>query len=225
MSPRIADRRKLVTFLFSCHLTNQEIALVCKVSGVLIHKDLKAIAFPGRPPIRAPDPIIRQKVYLDAVRGQLLGGRNARNIALQTSIANVLEPEQGPAAKALRAEIAQLQREVRTKTQETELLKASMSTIGKLASGDQSTPRWNENLFLRYVDLGLSIDARRALQEAGILRTWELVDYTEAILLQLRIGKKEIFTRKVVKEIKNILEALGLRLGMNVKAQGFPLAQ
>ncbi len=74
---------------------------------------------------------------------------------------------------------------------------------------------FNENLFKRVDDLELSVRSQNCLQNAGIEYIYQLVEKTEAEML-----KTKNFGRKSLNEIKEILQDLGLSLGM--KLHNFP---
>jgi DNA-directed RNA polymerase subunit alpha len=73
----------------------------------------------------------------------------------------------------------------------------------------------NENLFRPVEELELSVRAANCLQNADIKYIGELVQKTEADML-----KTKNFGRKSLNEIKEILEDMGLSLGL--KLEGFP---
>jgi DNA-directed RNA polymerase subunit alpha len=73
----------------------------------------------------------------------------------------------------------------------------------------------NENLFKRVDELELSVRSQNCLQNAGIEYIWQLVEKTETEML-----KTKNFGRKSLNEIKEILQELGLQLGM--KLHNFP---
>ena len=73
----------------------------------------------------------------------------------------------------------------------------------------------NENLFRPVEELELSVRAANCLQNADIKYVGELVQRTEADML-----KTKNFGRKSLNEIKEILEDMGLSLGL--KLEGFP---
>jgi DNA-directed RNA polymerase subunit alpha len=74
---------------------------------------------------------------------------------------------------------------------------------------------FNENLFKRVDELELSVRSQNCLQNAGIEYIYQLVEKTEAEML-----KTKNFGRKSLNEIKEILQDLGLSLGM--KLHNFP---
>lgn len=69
----------------------------------------------------------------------------------------------------------------------------------------------NEHLYRPIEDLDLSVRSANCLQNAQIRFIGELVQRTEAEML-----KTKNFGRKSLKEIKQVLEELGLELGMNL---------
>jgi DNA-directed RNA polymerase subunit alpha len=73
-------------------------------------------------------------------------------------------------------------------------------------------PEFNENLLKPIDELELSVRSFNCLQTAGIKYVGDLVQKTEAELL-----KTKNFGRKSLKEIKDILERLGLDLGVKVE--------
>jgi DNA-directed RNA polymerase subunit alpha len=74
---------------------------------------------------------------------------------------------------------------------------------------------WPEALFKRVDELELSVRSANCLQNAGIEYIWQLVEKTEAEML-----KTKNFGRKSLNEIKEILQDMGLSLGM--KLHNFP---
>jgi DNA-directed RNA polymerase subunit alpha len=74
---------------------------------------------------------------------------------------------------------------------------------------------YNENLFKRVDELELSVRSQNCLQNAGIEYIYQLVEKTEAEML-----KTKNFGRKSLNEIKEVLQDLGLSLGM--KLHNFP---
>lgn len=75
-------------------------------------------------------------------------------------------------------------------------------------------PKLNENLYRRVDELELSVRSANCLQNANIKHIGELCQKTEAEML-----KTKNFGRKSLNEIKDILSAMGLSLGM--KLDGF----
>ena len=78
-----------------------------------------------------------------------------------------------------------------------------------------SSEDWPEALFKRVDELELSVRSANCLQNAGIEYIWQLVEKTEAEML-----KTKNFGRKSLNEIKEILQGMGLSLGM--KLHNFP---
>ena len=78
-----------------------------------------------------------------------------------------------------------------------------------------SSEDWPEALFKRVDELELSVRSANCLQNAGIEYIGELVQKTEAEML-----KTKNFGRKSLNEIKEILQDMGLSLGM--KLHNFP---
>ena len=80
---------------------------------------------------------------------------------------------------------------------------------------DDEREEINENLYKRVDELELSVRSANCLQNAGIEYIWQLVEKSEAEML-----KTKNFGRKSLNEIKDILQHLGLALGM--KLHNFP---
>ena len=80
---------------------------------------------------------------------------------------------------------------------------------------DDDREEINENLYKRVDELELSVRSANCLQNAGIEYIWQLVEKSEAEML-----KTKNFGRKSLNEIKDILQHLGLSLGM--KLNNFP---
>ena len=74
-------------------------------------------------------------------------------------------------------------------------------------------PRLNENLYRRVDELELSVRSANCLQNANIKYIGELCQRTEPEML-----KTKNFGRKSLNEIKDILTAMGLSLGMKVES-------
>jgi DNA-directed RNA polymerase subunit alpha len=72
---------------------------------------------------------------------------------------------------------------------------------------------FNEALFKRVDELDLSVRSANCLQNAGIEYIWQLVEKSEAEML-----KTKNFGRKSLNEIKEILQTMGLSLGMRLDA-------
>ncbi len=81
----------------------------------------------------------------------------------------------------------------------------------------EDKPRFNENLYRSIEELELSVRSANCLKNANIKYIWELVQKTEAEML-----KTKNFGRKSLNEIKEILNEMGLSLGM--KLESFPPA-
>ncbi len=79
----------------------------------------------------------------------------------------------------------------------------------------EATQDFNEALYKRVDELELSVRSQNCLQNAGIEFIYQLVERSEAEML-----KTKNFGRKSLNEIKEILDDLGLSLGM--KLQNFP---
>ena len=73
----------------------------------------------------------------------------------------------------------------------------------------------NENLFRTVDELELSVRSMNCLQNANIRYIGELVQRTEAEML-----KTKNFGRKSLNEIREILDSMGLALGMRFDEQG-----
>ena len=80
---------------------------------------------------------------------------------------------------------------------------------------EKSSPTLNEHLFRSVDDLELSVRSANCLKNANIRYIGELVQKTEAEML-----KTKNFGRKSLNEIKDILNEMGLSLGM--KMEGWP---
>ena len=77
---------------------------------------------------------------------------------------------------------------------------------------DDSKPRQNDNLYLDVDELELSVRSANCLRNANITKIYQLVNRTEAAML-----KTKNFGRKSLNEIKELLQELGLNLGMNIE--------
>lgn len=75
-------------------------------------------------------------------------------------------------------------------------------------------PQFNENLYRSVEELELSVRSANCLKNANILKIYQLVNRTEAEML-----KTKNFGRKSLNEIKEVLGAMDLSLGM--KLEGF----
>jgi DNA-directed RNA polymerase subunit alpha len=84
--------------------------------------------------------------------------------------------------------------------------------------GGELSDELNENLYRTVDELELSVRSMNCLQKASIKFIGELVQKSEAEML-----KQKNFGRKSLKEIKDILQGMGLRLGM--KLDGFDPSQ
>jgi DNA-directed RNA polymerase subunit alpha len=78
-------------------------------------------------------------------------------------------------------------------------------------------PEINENLFRTVDELELSVRSSNCLKNANIRYIGELVQKTEAEML-----KTKNFGRKSLNEIKEILQEMGLNLGMKIEDIEFP---
>ncbi|MCB9493366.1 MAG: DNA-directed RNA polymerase subunit alpha [Epsilonproteobacteria bacterium] len=79
--------------------------------------------------------------------------------------------------------------------------------------GESPTKGLPVDLFLKPInDLEFSVRAHNCLIGAGIKRVYDLVNLTEDEILKIKN-----FGRKSLREVKEILSAFGLHLGMNVK--------
>jgi len=80
---------------------------------------------------------------------------------------------------------------------------------------EEPSKRWNDNLFRRIDELELSVRSANCLENADIKYIGELVQKTEAEMLRTKN-----FGRKSLNEIKEILNEMGLSLGL--KLEEFP---
>jgi len=78
----------------------------------------------------------------------------------------------------------------------------------------EEKPPFNDNLYRNIDELELSVRSSNCLKNANIRHIWELVQKTEAEMLETKN-----FGRKSLNEIKEILTDMGLSLGM--KLDGF----
>ena len=76
----------------------------------------------------------------------------------------------------------------------------------------EEKPKFNENLYRSIEELELSVRSANCLKNANIKFIWELVQKTEAEML-----KTKNFGRKSLNEIKEILNEMGLSLGMKLE--------
>lgn len=80
---------------------------------------------------------------------------------------------------------------------------------------EDRAPRWNPNLFRKVDELELSVRSANCLKNDDIVYIGDLVQKTEAEML-----KTPNFGRKSLNEIKEVLDEMGLSLGM--KLEGWP---
>ncbi len=73
------------------------------------------------------------------------------------------------------------------------------------------TPKFNENLYRSVDELELSVRSANCLKNANINKLYQLVQKTEGEML-----KTKNFGRKSLNEIKEVLQEMGLSLGMNL---------
>jgi len=81
-------------------------------------------------------------------------------------------------------------------------------------SSETQKPKFNENLYRSVEELELSVRSANCLKNANILKIYQLVSKTEGEML-----KTKNFGRKSLNEIKEVLNEMGLSLGM--KLEGF----
>jgi len=81
-------------------------------------------------------------------------------------------------------------------------------------SSETQKPKFNENLYRSVEELELSVRSANCLKNANILKLYQLVNKTEGEML-----KTKNFGRKSLNEIKEVLNEMGLSLGM--KLEGF----
>ncbi|MEO5366247.1 MAG: DNA-directed RNA polymerase subunit alpha [Magnetococcus sp. WYHC-3] len=86
---------------------------------------------------------------------------------------------------------------------------------GTEAARDESKPRWNPNLFRKVDELELSVRSANCLKNDDIVYIGDLVQKSEAEML-----KTPNFGRKSLNEIKEVLDEMGLTLGMSL--DGWP---
>jgi DNA-directed RNA polymerase subunit alpha len=101
------------------------------------------------------------------------------------------------------------------KEQLTPLINFEEESEPKTAGISEDKPPLNENLFRTVDELELSVRSANCLKTANIKYIGELVQKTEAEML-----KTKNFGRKSLNEIKEILNEMGLELGMQL--EGFP---
>ncbi len=81
-------------------------------------------------------------------------------------------------------------------------------------SGEPKKPKFNDNLYRSVEELELSVRSANCLKNANIIKIYQLVSKTEGEML-----KTKNFGRKSLNEIKEVLNEMGLSLGM--KLEGF----
>lgn len=80
---------------------------------------------------------------------------------------------------------------------------------------DDPATKWNPNLFRRVDEMELSVRSFNCLKGAGVVYVGDLVQVTVADLLRMaNFGKKSL------EELRNLLEEMGLNLGMQL--EGWP---
>jgi DNA-directed RNA polymerase subunit alpha len=79
---------------------------------------------------------------------------------------------------------------------------------------EQNAPEFNDNLYRSVEELELSVRSANCLKNADINKIYQLVSKTEGEML-----KTKNFGRKSLNEIKEVLQEMGLSLGM--KIEGF----
>lgn len=84
----------------------------------------------------------------------------------------------------------------------------------EIKSRETQKPKFNENLYRSVEELELSVRSANCLKNANILKLYQLVSKTEGEML-----KTKNFGRKSLNEIKEVLNEMGLSLGM--KLEGF----
>jgi DNA-directed RNA polymerase subunit alpha len=96
-----------------------------------------------------------------------------------------------------------------------EISEVEEEVVASTAGGEQKSPTKGlpVELFLRPIDeLEFSVRAHNCLIGAGIKRVIDLVNLTDEDVLKIKN-----FGRKSLREVKEILQAFSLQLGMNVK--------
>jgi DNA-directed RNA polymerase subunit alpha len=78
----------------------------------------------------------------------------------------------------------------------------------------EAVPEFNENLYRRVDELELSVRSANCLKNANIVKIYQLVSRTESEML-----KTKNFGRKSLNEIKEVLNEMGLSLG--IQLEGF----
>ena len=76
---------------------------------------------------------------------------------------------------------------------------------------DDKSKQFNENLYRNVDELELSVRSANCLKNADILKIYQLVQKTEGDML-----KTKNFGRKSLNEIKEVLNEMGLSLGMKI---------
>ncbi len=94
------------------------------------------------------------------------------------------------------------------------------ATISEEVAEERPATVYNENLDRSVEELELSVRSYNCLKNANISTIRELVQKTEAEML-----KTKNFGRKSLNEIKEILSAMGLSLGMKFDERGNPIPQ
>jgi DNA-directed RNA polymerase subunit alpha len=79
-------------------------------------------------------------------------------------------------------------------------------------SDKRQKPQFNDNLYRSVEELELSVRSANCLKNADILKIYQLVSKTEAEML-----KTKNFGRKSLNEIKEVLNEMGLSLGMRLE--------
>ncbi len=93
------------------------------------------------------------------------------------------------------------------------------STVGGVASSAEQAAKLNEYLSKSVDELELSVRSANCLKNANIRYIGELVQRTEAEML-----KTKNFGRKSLQEIKDLLESMGLALGMKIEGWTMPMS-
>ncbi len=92
----------------------------------------------------------------------------------------------------------------------------SVPTASKRSKDDEE-PKTNENLYRSVEELELSVRSANCLKNADIHKIYQLVSKTETEML-----KTKNFGRKSLNEIKEVLNEMGLSLGMKMDGFEFP---
>ena len=82
---------------------------------------------------------------------------------------------------------------------------------------EDDKPAFNENLYRSVEELELSVRSANCLKNAEIHKIFQLVSKTEAEML-----KTKNFGRKSLNEIKDVLQEMGLSLGMKLEGFEYP---